>query len=167
MAAQVAGNASREAPCFWLDRAVGADIVDEVHYQIRPTTMGYEGCPCTGISLDRMLRPTVMAMLVGERRGLHGYLIAQRLQKVAIFRDAPPDNTGLYRLLKDMQEEGYLRARWDLAKGGPARRRYALTAKGRRCLRRWKETLETYSLNLKRTLRFIRQADRCARAGKG
>ncbi len=75
-----------------------------------------------------------------------------------MFTDSPPDATGLYRLLKAMQEEGYLRSEWDVEGSGPARHVYALTDSGRQCLRRWADTLESYSRTLQETVVFIRQS---------
>ncbi len=115
-------------------------------------------CPCSGDTLDRFLRPTVMAVLARAPGGLHGYLISQHLRGTAIFSDSPPDATGLYRALKAMEKEGYLTSEWDVEGGGPAKRVYALTRDGRDCLRRWVDTLESYSKTLQRTVKFVKQS---------
>ena len=120
--------------------------------------MSYDGCPCSGSTLDRFLRPTVMAVLANSPDGLHGYLIAQRLRDVAVFCDSAPDSTGLYRALKAMESEGHLRSTWTDDGGGPAKRVYTLTDEGWECLRQWTLTLESYSRNLQRTVKFIRQS---------
>lgn len=112
-------------------------------------------CSCTGNSLDRFVRPCVMAVLAGHRGGLHGYVVAQHLQDVALFGDSPPDMTGLYRVLKSMEAEGYLESTWDVEGRGPARHVYALTNAGRDCLCQWAETLKVYIKNLQETVRFI------------
>jgi len=117
-----------------------------------------DACPCSGNTLDRFLRPTVMAVLARTPSGLHGYVIAQQLRGVAIFCDNPPDNTGLYRVLKAMETEGYLRSDWDTEGSGPAKHIYALTDDGWDCLRRWKDTLESYSCNLQQTVAFVEQS---------
>ncbi len=114
-------------------------------------------CPCYGETLDRFVRPTVLAVLAEAPEGLHGYLISQRLEKVALFSGNPPDPTGLYRALKSMEEDGYLTSEWDVEGGGPARRIYRLTGSGRECLAHWAATLESYSKNLEQTLKFIKQ----------
>jgi DNA-binding PadR family transcriptional regulator len=120
--------------------------------------MKQNSCPCTGETLDRFLRPTVMAVLARVPGGLHGYLISRQLREIAIFSDSPPDATGLYRVLKAMEREGYLRSQWDVAGSGPARHVYALTETGRDCLHRWADTLEFYSKTLQQTAKFIRQS---------
>ena len=117
-------------------------------------------CPCMGSSLDRLLRPVVMAVLAGQADGLHGYRIAQRLAEAALFSRRPPDNTGLYRLLKAMEEEGYLTSAWDVEGSGPAKRIYVLTETGQDCLERWVETLDAYCRDLRQTVSFIRHRAR-------
>lgn len=120
--------------------------------------MNCNDCACSGSTLDRFVRPSVMAVLARNPRGLHGYLLAQQLREVAIFADCSPDTTGLYRVLKAMEMEGYLTSDWDVEGSGPARRVYALTETGRNCLRTWAETLERYSQNLGQTLEYIEQS---------
>lgn len=120
--------------------------------------MRSDSCSCTGDTLDRLLRPTVMAVLARAPEGLHGYVIAQHLRGVPIFGGHPPDNAGMYRALNAMETEGYLRSDWDTTGNGPAKRTYVLTVEGWDCLRRWKETLDAYARNVQHTVAFIGQS---------
>ena len=104
--------------------------------------MEFDHCPCSGRSLARLLQPAVMAVLAREPS--HGYAIARRLRAMRMFRDQAPDRTGMYRLLRSMEEQKLLKAEWDTPARGLARRRYRLTAQGRRCLDRWTLTLRNY-----------------------
>jgi PadR family transcriptional regulator, regulatory protein PadR len=104
--------------------------------------MEFNQCPCSGKSLARMVQPAVMAILAEEPS--HGYHIVHRLAELAIFRGQRPDPTGVYRLLKSMEDDGSVVATWDLAEAGPAKRRYELTPRGRACLARWITTLAEY-----------------------
>ena len=104
--------------------------------------MDFSQCSCSGRSLSRLLQPAVMAVLAKE--AVHGYLIAQRLRQMTMFSAQPPDPAGIYRLLKSMENDGFVVSTWDLADSGPARRRFALTPRGRVCLMRWTETLQGY-----------------------
>jgi DNA-binding PadR family transcriptional regulator len=115
--------------------------------------MTFDECACSGKTLARLLQPAVMALLAQEP--LHGYRLVQRLQQMAMFRDNPPDPTGLYRLLKSMEERGLVTSTWDLAERGPAKRRYKLTRSGRTCLRKWSKTLTDYADALKGILQII------------
>ena len=120
--------------------------------------MNFNDCACSGSTLDRFVRPTVMAVLARNPEGLHGYLLAQQLREVAFFANCSPDTTGLYRVLKAMEMEGYLTSDWDVEGSGPARRVYALTETGRDCLRQWAGTLERYAHNLGQTLEYIERS---------
>ena len=120
--------------------------------------MAEADCSCTGSNLDRFVRPCVMAVLAGHPGGLHGYVVAQHLQDIAIFGDNPPDMTGLYRVLKALESEGYLSSTWDIEGSGPARHIYALTESGRDCLCQWATTLRAYTTNLQKTVTFIDQS---------
>lgn len=99
-------------------------------------------CACSGKTLDRLLRPVVLAMLA--RGATHGYSIVQQLAELKLFADSPPDTSGIYKVLKAMEKEGLISSEWDLGKSGPAKRRYALTKNGRICLKRWTKTLRDY-----------------------
>lgn len=120
--------------------------------------MSHEACSCTGNSLDRFVRPSVMAVLARHPEGLHGYLVAQHLQEMTAFGDCPPDPAGLYRVLKTMEVEGYLRSSWDMEGSGPARRVYALTNEGWDCLHHWAGTLRAYARTLQETLCYVEQS---------
>jgi len=107
-------------------------------------------CACSGRSLDRFLRPIVLAAL--KKGKSHGYDLAQALAGLDIFRDSVPDASGVYKTLKVMEKEGLVRSALDANSGGPAKRCYTLTPKGRKCLRRWICTLREYRNQLDRLL---------------
>ena len=102
----------------------------------------FEGCACTGKNLVRLVRPAILTVLAEEN--LHGYRILERLAGMAMFHGQPPDPAGIYRVLKSMEQEGLVHCAWDLQGSGPARRQYALAARGRSCLEQWLGTLEDY-----------------------
>jgi PadR family transcriptional regulator, regulatory protein PadR len=104
--------------------------------------MDLNQCACSGKSLARLVQPAVMAVLA--RQPSHGYAILQQLEPLAMFQGQGPDATGLYRLLKSMEEKGLVVSSWDLADSGPAKRRYELTRRGNACLQKWVGTLEQY-----------------------
>lgn len=120
--------------------------------------MDFEDCSCSGHNLDRFLRPCVMAVLARRPEGLHGYLVAQHLQQISFFEDSPPDLTGLYRVLKSMEAEGYLESSWDDESSGPARRIYCITPAGVHCLCQWTRTLGRYARDLHYALEFVEQS---------
>ena len=112
-----------------------------------------EGCACSGRSLSRLVRPALLALL--SRGEGHGYALVQRLGEVDIFSDSPPNTSGVYKVLKSMQQEGLVTAAWDTSDDGPAKRRYTITAKGKACLERWAKTLGDYRRQVEGLLSLI------------
>ncbi len=104
--------------------------------------MKMDQCPCSGRTLAKLVQPAAMAFLATGP--LHGYLVAERLRKMAMFKGQRPDPTGLYRVLREMEENDLVTSTWDLPDSGPPKRTFALTAKGRACKARWIRTLEGY-----------------------
>jgi len=99
-------------------------------------------CACSGRTLDRLLRPTILALL--SRDKTHGYDVIHQLKELAMYIEYPPDASGVYKALKSMEEEGLISSSWEFGDIGPAKKRYALTKDGKICLRRWAETLQIY-----------------------
>jgi PadR family transcriptional regulator, regulatory protein PadR len=120
--------------------------------------MNLNQCSCSGKNLVRLLKPAIMGILA--RQPVHGYLLAQRLKAMTMFKGQPIDPTGMYRHLKTMEDEGLVASSWDLAEAGPARRRYSLTADGLECLALWTETLEQYRDSVTEILGLIRTTKR-------
>jgi len=104
--------------------------------------MNFTQCACSGKTLTRFVRPVVLGLLAKEP--VHGYDLLRQLQETEIFSDAPPDASGVYKMLKAMTTEGLIVGDWDTKNAGPARRPFTITAKGRKCLSRWAGTLESY-----------------------
>jgi DNA-binding PadR family transcriptional regulator len=104
--------------------------------------MDLDQCSCSGKNLARLLRPALLALLAHGKT--HGYDLIQQIHGLPIFSEFPPDISGIYKVLKSMEQEGLVSASWELGDSGPAKRRYALAPEGRVCLTRWCETLETY-----------------------
>lgn len=75
--------------------------------------------------------PTAVLLLVAEKEG-HGYDLAGRLADLGF--NPPLDTGGLYRTLRALEGDGFLRSSWDESERGPARRVYQVTRSGRRHL---------------------------------
>ena len=115
--------------------------------------MDIDQCACSGKSLDRFVRPAILAALKDGKS--HGYDLARTLADLAMFRDAPPDASGVYKALKIMEKEGLLTSALESESGGPAKRCYALTPQGRQCLRQWIDTLRGYREQVDRLLEIL------------
>jgi len=123
--------------------------------------MDLHDCPCSGKTLARLVQPAVMAVLAAEP--IHGYLLLQRLSGMRIFCGQRPDPTGVYRVLKAMEQEGLVTSNVEATDNRPAKRCFALTPSGRQCLARWGETLQDYEESISDLLTIITQAQRTRR----
>lgn len=119
--------------------------------------MQFSECACSGKNLARQVRPAVLAVLAGGEE--HGYLLVQKLAQLRLFgENETPDPSGVYRVLKQMEEEGLVTSTWDTESGGPARRIYALTEAGLACLTHWVTTLDDYVAGLQQLVGMMRRA---------
>lgn len=114
------------------------------------------GCPCSGETLDKFIQPAVLATLAGGP--MHGYGLAERIGALPAFAGERPDVSGIYRYLKAMERKGLVLSSWDLSESGPAKKTYHITPAGRRCLRRWVQTLKRYRDAITALLSTVRKA---------
>jgi PadR family transcriptional regulator, regulatory protein PadR len=99
-------------------------------------------CPCSGANLDKLVQPAILAALT--EGPIHGYLLAERINKMIGPLGDKPDVSGIYKFLKKMVTAGIVVSSWEAADKGHAKRLYEITADGRACLARWTSTLETH-----------------------
>jgi PadR family transcriptional regulator PadR len=89
--------------------------------------------------VESFAEPSVL-LLLRDRPGAHGYELLEEM--AAFFPGSQPDMGNLYRLLRSLEDEGFVSSEWDAAAPGPARRRYRVTPEGERLLGAWAHGLE-------------------------
>ena len=112
-------------------------------------------CACEGHTLDRMLQPTVMAILAKGPQ--HGYALVERLCESPLLMGTKPDDTGVYRLLKMLEGQRLVRHEVAESELGPSKRIYELTDLGRECLSKWIDTLDGYQKDVGRLVKMMRK----------
>ncbi|MEW6553963.1 MAG: PadR family transcriptional regulator [Actinomycetota bacterium] len=70
----------------------------------------------------------------------HGYELIGRMDEIPL-PGPVPDTGAVYRKLREMEERGLVRSRWDESGRGPRRRTYSITAEGKRRLAAWAEAI--------------------------
>lgn len=95
------------------------------------------------------LRPCVLVLLAEEAG--HGYRLLGQLERFGI-DPGSLDASLLYRVLRDMEEEGLLDSEWDSESQGPRRRVYRLNETGEEALRVWMEDLKRSRDEIERLL---------------
>ena len=114
-------------------------------------------CACEGQTLDRLLQPTVMALLVDGPQ--HGYALVERLKDSPLMGGSKPNDTGVYRLLNSLEEQLLVKHRVAESELGPSKRTYELTRSGRECLSKWTATLDEYQERVNELVVMIRKAE--------
>ena len=123
-----------------------------------------DSCACSGGNLPRFVQPVLLALLAEE--SMHGYVLVQKLGETGLFGAQVPDMTGCYRMLRDMERSGVLETSTDRGEG-PQRKKYRVTALGRRCLNRWIDSLTRSRDHTERVLSFLLAARLAAMDGGG
>ena len=113
-------------------------------------------CPCKGDTLDKLLQPAILAVLA--EKPLHGYKLAERLAEMPICGGRKPDLSGIYRVLKRMEQKALVVSAWDLSEGGPAKKSFRIALAGEECLVHWIETLQKYRKGINGLLNTARRA---------
>lgn len=105
-------------------------------------------CAVLGKSLSRLTQPSILTVLASHKGPLHGYAIIHEMAQGPMYGGNAPDPTGIYRILKQMENNGLITSAWDTSDSGPAKRCYSLTDEGRACLRRWIDSLACYKASI-------------------
>lgn len=96
------------------------------------------GPPLTGGAcprrISRFLEPCILLLLRGD--ATHGYSLVEELERFG-FAQGFMDISVLYRVLREMEEDGWVTSQWDTAGSGPPRRVYQVTRQGEEYLSWW------------------------------
>jgi len=114
-------------------------------------------CACEGHTLDRLLQPAVMAFLAKGPQ--HGYALLERLKDSPLMQGIKPNDTGVYRLLSTLEDQGLVAHRLAASDMGPSKHVYELTTHGRDCLTKWINTLDRYQRSITELVDLMRKAE--------
>ncbi len=92
-----------------------------------------------GRRITRFLEPCLLLLLHGEES--HGYELLDNLGRFG-FSENPADSSTIYRILRSLEDRGFVTSRWAEGDSGPARRVYALSPSGDEYLQMWVGDLE-------------------------
>jgi PadR family transcriptional regulator PadR len=108
----------------------------------------------------RFVEPTLLLLL--HYGPAHGYTLIEQLEEYGL---ADVDSSAVYRVLRDMEERGWVLSSWEEEKTqGPPRRVYRLTALGNEVLGWWTQDLQETCDMIKHLLAAYSQH---MREGKG
>jgi poly-beta-hydroxybutyrate-responsive repressor len=98
-----------------------------------------DGCGCSEKRVPRQLQPILLLVLKGKDS--YGYELIEKISEFR-FHDSPPDVGAIYKNLRNMEKEGWVKSKWDTKGAGPAKRIYRITKQGEEILHGWAITLE-------------------------
>ncbi len=87
-----------------------------------------------GGKAERYIQPSLLLAL--KRKKSYGYELIQEIVTFGFMEGTAPPGM-IYRHLRDMEENGWIRSEWHTEASGPARRIYHLTAEGEEILAFW------------------------------
>ncbi|MEJ5199561.1 MAG: helix-turn-helix transcriptional regulator, partial [Anaerolineae bacterium] len=84
--------------------------------------MGFDGAACPR-RISRFLEPCLLLLLRDD--ATHGYNLLDALDRFG-FAPGTVDASVVYRILREMEGEGWVSSQWDTAGSGPPRRVYSV-----------------------------------------
>ncbi len=102
-------------------------------------------CPKMGLKIGNVLAASLLALLL--KKPAHGYSLVEELEEFGLDTKTVPYAV-VYRLLRNMEEDGLIDSQWDVSGNGPSKRVYHITDKG-------KEYLQMWVLRAKKNLRVM------------
>jgi PadR family transcriptional regulator PadR len=88
---------------------------------------------------------TAYLLLLLRGWSMHGYQLMQQLMQ---FGYQPTDPGTIYRQLRQLERQGFIRSSWETSDAGPARRTYTLTEAGEAFLQSWAQVIESWQKGL-------------------
>jgi PadR family transcriptional regulator PadR len=88
--------------------------------------------------IERFIEPALLLVLA--QGPMHGYDLLERVGDLT-GDDRGLDLGNLYRVLRSLEEEGFVRSTWHAELQGPAKRVYEITDSGRGLLGTWADAL--------------------------
>jgi PadR family transcriptional regulator PadR len=113
--------------------------------------------------ISRFLEPCLLLLLRAD--ATHGYNLVEELQRFG-FVQGFVDISVVYRVLREMEEGGWVSSQWDTAGSGPPRRVYQVTREGEEYLRWWIADLRQTRDELARFVQMYEEQESQPRAGQ-
>jgi PadR family transcriptional regulator, regulatory protein PadR len=97
-----------------------------------------------GLARSRSWLEAVILLTLREWNS-YGY---ELMKRAATFGFEAMNPGTLYRTLRQMEENGVVKSKWETSKGGRARRMYSITDAGEAYLQFWAKSLEQYQRHM-------------------
>lgn len=95
-------------------------------------------CGCPSGRTPRFLQPCILLLL--HQKPSYGYELIENLKRGG-FLETKPDAGAVYRILRKLEKEEFVRSNWITKRIGPAKKIYTITAKGKVLLDKWAKSI--------------------------
>jgi PadR family transcriptional regulator PadR len=110
---------------------------------------GENACGCSERRVPRLLQPFILLTL--KEKESYGYELVEKINGFG-FHSSPPDVGAIYRQLRSMETDGWVKSKWDTKGTGAAKRVYRVTPRGEEILHGWAITLQKRKESLEQFL---------------
>lgn len=114
-----------------------------------------KGCAYSLHRVSKFVEPSLLLLL--SKKASHGYELIERLEELGFHRESI-DIGSVYRTLRKLEKEGFVRSSWKDAAGRKKKRDYIITPEGLRFLARWAERIEERKRALAKFLAIYRES---------
>lgn len=118
-------------------------------------------CSCAMGKLYRFIEPLILQQLKQDKKA-YGYELLESLKQHTL-TDAAIDKAALYRTLRQLEGEGFVRSEWEKGSAGPAKRVYRITRSGDHHLQQWAAVMKQLGESM---LAFVESVDAERSAGR-
>ena len=95
-------------------------------------------CGCPSGRTPRFLQPCILLLL--KKKKSYGYEIIENLSK-GCFLETQPDAGAVYRILRKLEKDEFVKSTWDTEDKRPAKRIYKITTDGNKLLDQWAKSI--------------------------
>jgi PadR family transcriptional regulator, regulatory protein PadR len=95
-------------------------------------------CGCPSGKTPRFLQPCILLLL--HQKSSYGYELMENL-KNNNFLETTPDVGAIYRILRKLENQEFVKSSWITKEKGAAKRTYIITTKGKKLLDDWAESI--------------------------
>ncbi len=109
-------------------------------------------CSKFGFKMNNIIYAAFLAMLM--KKPLYGYLLVEGLDDFGVESNFVPYGAA-YRILRNMEAEGFVTSEWETEGNGPARRVYSITPAGEDYLKHWAESAKKNLLGVRKLINMV------------
>ena len=113
-----------------------------------------KGCIYSLHRVSKFIEPSILLFL--SRGSSYGYDLIEKLKELGFHKESV-DVGAVYRTLRRLEKEGFVRSAWQETKGKKKKRYYNITPEGKILLEMWAERIKERKRALSRFMRIYQK----------